>query len=150
MKWQSALADAGHHDGTNEKADAEEEDRLLDDVLAETLGQIDRLELVTGKICQIRKIPLSQTARQRGPPRGTAAQAFPGRFIVAHRRCEHVYTLLHEVGHYLLHFKRIKPRRLSPWYLNINWKIDAVADIAAKVRQCVGLFISKSLVPTLI
>jgi hypothetical protein len=64
MKWQSALADAGHHDGTNEKADAEEEDRLLDDVLAETLGQIDRLELVTGKICQIRKIPLSQTAKR--------------------------------------------------------------------------------------
>jgi hypothetical protein len=37
---------------------------LLDDVLAETLGQIDRLELVMGKICQVRKIPLSQTAKR--------------------------------------------------------------------------------------
>ncbi|HEY3855598.1 MAG TPA: ImmA/IrrE family metallo-endopeptidase [Verrucomicrobiae bacterium] len=54
-------------------------------------------------------------------------------------RYEHVYTLLHEFGHYLLHFKQIKPRRLSPWYLNINWKIEAVADIAAKVRRGVRL-----------
>jgi len=54
-------------------------------------------------------------------------------------RFEHVYTLLHEFGHYLLHFKRIKPRRHSPWYLNINWKIDAIADFAAKVRRTVRL-----------
>jgi hypothetical protein len=52
-------------------------------------------------------------------------------------RCEHVYTLLHEFAHYLLHFKRIKPHRHSPWYLNINWKSDAIARIAAKVRRLV-------------
>ncbi len=54
-------------------------------------------------------------------------------------RCEHVFTLLHEFAHYLLHFKRIKPRRHSPWYLNINWKVDAIADFAAKVRRGVRL-----------
>jgi hypothetical protein len=46
------------------RANGDGQDRLLDDVLAETLGQIDRLELVMGKICQVRKIPLSQTAKR--------------------------------------------------------------------------------------
>ena len=54
-------------------------------------------------------------------------------------RYEHVYTLLQEFGHYLLHFKRIKPRRHSPWYLNNNWKFDVIADLAAKLRRGIRL-----------
>jgi len=52
-------------------------------------------------------------------------------------RCEHVYTLLHEFAHYLLHFKKPAPRRHCPWYLKLNWKIDAAADIASKMRRII-------------
>jgi hypothetical protein len=50
-------------------------------------------------------------------------------------RYEHVYTLLHEFAHYLLHFKKRVPRRHCPWYLKFNWKIDAIARIASKLRR---------------
>jgi len=42
-----------------------------------------------------------------------------------------------------LHFKKIKPRRLSPWYLNLNWRIDAIANIASKVRRAIRFTFNK-------
>jgi hypothetical protein len=54
-------------------------------------------------------------------------------------RDEHVFTLLHEIAHYLLHFKRRANRRLCPWYLKLNWKINAVAAFFSKVRRGVRL-----------
>jgi hypothetical protein len=55
-------------------------------------------------------------------------------------RDEHVFTVLHEIAHYVLHFKRRANRRLCPWYLKINWKIDAVAAFFSKVRRGVRLY----------
>jgi hypothetical protein len=52
-------------------------------------------------------------------------------------RYEHVYTLLHEFAHYLLHFKNRAPGRHCPWYLKINWKIDAIAVFFSKLRRAV-------------
>lgn len=52
-------------------------------------------------------------------------------------RDEHVFTLLHETAHYLLHFKRRVNRRLCPWYLRLNWKIDAIAVFFSKSRRAV-------------
>jgi hypothetical protein len=54
-------------------------------------------------------------------------------------RYEHVYTLLHEFAHYLLHFNKRAPRRHCPWYLKFNWKIDAIAEIASKLRRFIRL-----------
>lgn len=54
-------------------------------------------------------------------------------------RYEHVYTLLHEFAHYLLHFNNRAPRRHCPWYLKFNWKIDAIAEIASKLRRFIRL-----------
>jgi hypothetical protein len=56
--------------------------------------------------------------------------------INAHKpRCEHVYTILHEFGHYLVHFKKCAPKRFDRWYLNRRWKIDAIAEFASKLRR---------------
>jgi hypothetical protein len=52
-------------------------------------------------------------------------------------RDEHVFTLLHETAHYLLHFKRRANRRLCPWYLKLNWKIEAIAVFFSKWRRAV-------------
>jgi hypothetical protein len=52
-------------------------------------------------------------------------------------RYEHVHTLLHEFAHYLLHFKNRTPQRHCPWYLKLDWKNDAIANIATKVRRAV-------------
>jgi hypothetical protein len=54
-------------------------------------------------------------------------------------RDEHVFTLLHEIAHYILHFKRKVNRRLCPWYLRLNWKIHAIAVFFSKWRRAVRL-----------
>lgn len=55
--------------------------------------------------------------------------------INAHKpRCEHVFTLLHEIGHFLLHFKRL-PRMRHPRFFDINWKIEWLASFCSKVRR---------------
>ena len=44
--------------------------------------------------------------------------------INAHKpRYEHTFTLLHEIAHYLLHFKNFTRKRHAR-FLDINWKID--------------------------
>ena len=61
--------------------------------------------------------------------------------INAHKpRCEHVYTILHEIGHFQLHFKKIGPNMLNRWYLNRRWKTDAIAVFASKVRRHMRFF----------
>jgi hypothetical protein len=58
-------------------------------------------------------------------------------------RYEHVYTLLHELGHFLLHFKSCLPNRYYPWYLNRRWKIDAIAALASRVRRHIRFMFHK-------
>jgi hypothetical protein len=55
--------------------------------------------------------------------------------INAHKpRYEHVFTVLHEIGHFMVHFKNSYQRRL-PWYLNRHWQFDFVAEIVSKTRR---------------
>ena len=81
------------------------QDRMLDDVLAETLGQIDRLELVAGKICQVRKIPLSQTAKRitHGSLGWTGLVFFDSRSTVAWLRAISIGPPQAESEHWLRH-----------------------------------------------
>jgi hypothetical protein len=63
--------------------------------------------------------------------------------INAHKpRVEHVYTLLHEIGHWVVHFSktvRLKP----PRYLEIHWRIEGVALFFSKVRRTLRYFLNK-------
>jgi hypothetical protein len=52
-------------------------------------------------------------------------------------RCEHVYTLLHEFGHFVLHCTKRAPQKYYPWFLKHNWKITAIADFVSKVRRTI-------------
>jgi len=55
--------------------------------------------------------------------------------INAHKpRCEHVFTLLHEVGHYLIHFKN-RPRKHHPRFFDLHWKAEWLALACSKVRR---------------
>src|SRR5271156_6396852 len=55
--------------------------------------------------------------------------------INAHKpRFEHVYTLLHEIGHFLLHFKHL-PRINHPRVLDINWSPDWLARFCSFMRR---------------
>ena len=55
--------------------------------------------------------------------------------INAHKsRNEHIYTLLHEVGHYLLHFKSL-PRKHHPRIFDIQWKAAWLARFNSHVRR---------------
>jgi hypothetical protein len=55
--------------------------------------------------------------------------------INAHKpRFEHVYTVLHEIGHFLLHFKSL-PRINHPRILDINWSADWLARFCSFVRR---------------
>jgi hypothetical protein len=49
-------------------------------------------------------------------------------------RNEHIYTLLHEIGHYLIHFKGL-PRKHHPRLFDINWKADWLARLSSKIRR---------------
>ena len=55
--------------------------------------------------------------------------------INAHKpRTEHVYTLLHEIGHYLMHFKSL-PRKRHPRFFDIYWKAEWLATLCSKLRR---------------
>ena len=55
--------------------------------------------------------------------------------INAHKpRCEHIFTLLHEIGHYLLHF--LNPhRRHHPRFFDVHWKVKFLARVSSVVRR---------------
>jgi hypothetical protein len=55
--------------------------------------------------------------------------------INAHKpRCEHIFTLLHEIGHYLVHFQS-SPRKHHPRFFDIHWKTEWLANLCSKVRR---------------
>jgi hypothetical protein len=49
-------------------------------------------------------------------------------------RIEHFYTVLHEIGHFLLHFKN-PHRKHYPRLLEINWKNEWLIDLCSKVKR---------------
>lgn len=55
--------------------------------------------------------------------------------INAHKaRCEHIFTLLHEIGHYIQHV--LSPRRtFHPRLFDVHWKINFLAKVATRVRR---------------
>ena len=55
--------------------------------------------------------------------------------INAHKpRYEHIYTLLHEFGHFLLHFKSL-PRQHHPRFFDINWESERLSNFCSVVRR---------------
>lgn len=55
--------------------------------------------------------------------------------INAHKpRTEHVFTMLHEIGHYLIHFKN-PHRKHHPWIFDLQCKIGWLASLCSKVRR---------------
>ena len=64
--------------------------------------------------------------------------------INAHKpRCEHIFTLLHEVGHFLLHFNR--PNRTHhPRFFDIPWKSEWLALACSKVRRYFRFIFSRT------
>jgi hypothetical protein len=55
--------------------------------------------------------------------------------INAHQpRCEHIFTLLHEFGHFLLHFKSL-PRKHHPRIFDIPWKVEWLTHLNSKMRR---------------
>jgi len=63
--------------------------------------------------------------------------------INAHKpRCEHVYTLLHEIAHFLLHFKR-QPKKRHPRFFDIHWKAERLANLCSLVRRYLRFIFNK-------
>jgi hypothetical protein len=49
-------------------------------------------------------------------------------------RTEHIFTLLHEIGHYVLHV--LNPyRKFHPRFFDAHWKINFMATLSSKVRR---------------
>ena len=64
--------------------------------------------------------------------------------VNAHKaRCEHIFTILHEMGHYLFHVRKLAPDRFRPRYLNIHWKSDFMQRLASAVRRHVRFIFHK-------
>ena len=58
-------------------------------------------------------------------------------------RIEHMFTILHELGHYVLHV--INPhRRHHPGIFDIHWKIPALARLSSLVRRYFRFRFNKS------
>jgi len=55
--------------------------------------------------------------------------------INAHQpRVEHVFTLLHEIGHFVVH--HLNPQRdYNPWYLRKDWHSERLTAICFKLRR---------------
>ena len=49
-------------------------------------------------------------------------------------RNEHIFTLFHEIGHYLIHFKSL-PRKRHPRFCDVKWKADWLARLSSKLRR---------------
>jgi hypothetical protein len=57
-------------------------------------------------------------------------------------RIEHFYTVLHEIGHFLLHFKN-PHRKYLPRFLERNWKIEWLIDLCSKTKRVLRLIFAK-------
>lgn len=55
--------------------------------------------------------------------------------INAHQpRTEHIFTVLHEIGHYVLHV--LNPnRRFHPRWCDLNWKGQFMVNLCSKIRR---------------
>ena len=55
--------------------------------------------------------------------------------INAHKsRPEHVFTLLHELGHYVLHV--LNPyRKFHPRWCDLNWRVQFMANLCSTIRR---------------
>jgi hypothetical protein len=49
-------------------------------------------------------------------------------------RYEHIFTMLHEFGHFVIHFKNLQ-RKIYPRWVNIRWKIEWLVDLCSKLRR---------------
>ena len=54
-------------------------------------------------------------------------------------RTEHIFTLLHELGHFVLHYQNF-PRKYHPWYLEIHWKNKFLAKQSSFARRCLRFY----------
>ena len=57
-------------------------------------------------------------------------------------RTEHIYTLLHELGHYWLHVLNRAERR-TPWYLEIHWQNKFLSKMTRTVRRYLRFIFNK-------
>jgi hypothetical protein len=63
--------------------------------------------------------------------------------INAHKpRYENIFTLLHEIGHFLIHFKT-PHRKHHPHFLEIDWKIEWVLNLCSIVRRLMRRLFTK-------
>jgi IrrE N-terminal-like domain len=63
--------------------------------------------------------------------------------INAHKpRNEHIYTLLHEIGHFVTHFKN-PTRKFHHRFFDLNWKAEWLAKICAQFRRSLRYFFNK-------
>ena len=49
-------------------------------------------------------------------------------------RVEHFYTVLHEIGHFIVHYKN-PPRDYCPGYLRKKWHRESINDLFKKARR---------------
>jgi hypothetical protein len=57
-------------------------------------------------------------------------------------RSEHVFTVLHEIGHYLLHV--LNPhRRQIPRFFDIHWQNDLLAGFFSKIRRVLRFVLNR-------
>jgi hypothetical protein len=49
-------------------------------------------------------------------------------------RNEHIFTLFHEIGHYLIHFKS-PPRKRHPRFCDVKWEADWLARLCSQLRR---------------
>ena len=63
--------------------------------------------------------------------------------INAHKpRYEHIYTLLHEIAHFVLHIKN-PFRKHHPRFFDINWSWNWLANLCSKVRRYMRFIFNK-------
>jgi hypothetical protein len=58
-------------------------------------------------------------------------------------RQEHIFTMLHEIGHFLLHFKN-PPRKHHPRLLDITWNIEWLANFCSHIRRQMRFHFNKA------
>jgi len=51
-------------------------------------------------------------------------------------KSDHVFTILHEIAHFILHFERSHRMRL-PWYLTRKWKSERMIQFSKELMQVV-------------
>jgi hypothetical protein len=63
--------------------------------------------------------------------------------INAHKpRCEHIFTMLHEIGHFLLHFQNA-PRKHHPRFLDHHGQTEWLTGLRSKARRYLRFIFNK-------